>query len=216
MPPLVPVIPLPPVVMLPVLPVLPVACRKNISGETVPTVQFVTTTPELYKSEKYAEFAATSPVKDAASVTNGEAHDVPIVPFVALTVTVPDVTVSPLAVTTELALFAARLYVLPATLSYVGLLPHPLQGPSVTVPLALSLIYTVCPEPGASNVRCDAFTLTSPAPLADVPTEPLSLTRTTLYAVPLLDPVMPVPLVVIFPPVPVSCRKKILPDDVPA
>ena len=88
-----------------------------MSGDTTPTVEFVTVTPELYESEKYAELAAASLVNAAVFVANGAAHDVPIVPLVALTVNVPALTVSPIPVTSEVALFAARLNVPLAVLS---------------------------------------------------------------------------------------------------
>ena len=56
-------------------------------------------------------------VRLAVVDANGDVHDVPIVPDVALTLSVPAVTTSPAAVTTRGALLAVRLYVAPALLS---------------------------------------------------------------------------------------------------
>ena len=86
-----------------------------MSVAAVPTVEPLIVTA-LAESLKYAELAAVA-VRLAVSDANGDVHDVPIVPDAALTLSVPAVTSSPVAVNTDCALFAVRLYVPPAMLS---------------------------------------------------------------------------------------------------
>jgi hypothetical protein len=99
--------PLPVVAIFPVPVVADVSCKKKISVDAVPTVDPLIVT-ELALSLKYAEPAAT-PVTFAVLVTNGDVHDVPMVPDISVTVTLPAVTVSPAAVNTYGALLALTL-----------------------------------------------------------------------------------------------------------
>ena len=103
--PLVPVIPVPPVAITPA--VVDVPSRKNSSPVTVPT-ELLLTVIAVELSVINAETPAVA-VKLAVFDTNGDEHDVPIVPVVSVTSNVPAVTVSPLAVTIDVALLSVRL-----------------------------------------------------------------------------------------------------------
>ena len=97
-----------------IFPAVPVSSMKNISVAAVPTVDALIVTA-FAESLKYADTAAT-PVRLAVLVANGDVHEVPIVPVVSVTLTLPATTVSPVAVNTDGALLAVRLYVPPAML----------------------------------------------------------------------------------------------------
>ena len=103
--PLVPVIPVPPVAITPA--VVDVPSRKNSSPVAVPT-ELLLTVIAVELSEINAETPAVA-VRLAVFDANGDEHDVPIVPAVSVTFNVPAVTLSPLAVTIDVALLSVRL-----------------------------------------------------------------------------------------------------------
>ena len=110
-----PVPEIPAVPLVAIVPVVPVSSRKKISVAAVPTVELLIVTV-LAESLKYAESPAI-PVRLAVLVAKGAVQEVPIVPVVSVTLMLPAVTVSPVAVNTNGAVLAVRLYVPPAMLS---------------------------------------------------------------------------------------------------
>lgn len=101
---------------------------------TVELVIVIGVAVEAVESEKKADPCATA-VNAVVLMAKGDVHDVPIVPPVALSATLPAVTVSPVPVKTDVALLALRLYTLAAPLAK----PPAVSLTAVTTPLAMSV-----------------------------------------------------------------------------
>jgi hypothetical protein len=119
-------------------------------------------------------------------IANGLVQLVPIDPVLADRTIAPAVSTSPGAVTRNVALFAAKLYVALAVL----VTPHVVSSANVTVPVAVSFAKTFCPAPLACSATVGALIVIG---VVDVPIDPAcDITDTSLA-------VIPVPAVAMFP-----------------